>query len=195
SEWQTVDSVSYRYDKETRASILEIEGTADVDWDDDGDGRRSLSLPGGGFSPPHARRRSSDQDQTAPYYSEPAYSCYATTVRFPNDTDTENWGFNRTYDTKLFGRVYYRMMERRDDGTLRMVRGSRVDTPEISVEQAERDNGRLDGFDNSKANLRYNPNHTFEGWGALKPVPATYEMDWTGANVPCLPADLLKLPD
>ncbi|MGB7407192.1 MAG: DUF3857 domain-containing transglutaminase family protein, partial [Pontixanthobacter sp.] len=42
SEWQTVDSVSYRYDKETRASILEIEGTADVDWDDDGDGRRSL---------------------------------------------------------------------------------------------------------------------------------------------------------
>ncbi len=192
SQWDTIDAVDYRYDSTTQASILTIKGTGPIDWDEQGDGRYNLALPGGGFSPPPRRQRAADQDQNAPFYSEPSYSCHATTVRFPEDTAIENWGFNSVFDTKLYGRLYYRMMERRDDGTLRMVRGSRVDEPEVSAETARRDNERLSRFDNSRANVTYDPNRTMEPWGKLSSVPATYEIDWTGPQAPCLPADVLK---
>ncbi|QYU66049.1 hypothetical protein J4558_13660 [Leptolyngbya sp. 15MV] len=113
-------------------------------------------------------------------------------MRFPEGTAIDNWGFNSVFDTKLYGRLYYRMMERRGDGTLRMVRGSRVEEPEISAETAVRDNERLSRFDNSKANLTYDPNRTMKPWGKLSSVPASYEADWIGARPPCLPADTLE---
>ncbi|WP_247713096.1 DUF3857 domain-containing protein [Qipengyuania polymorpha] len=189
-EWDEITSVTYRYDKDTLASVLTISGVGPIDWDDDGDGARSLVLPGGGFSPPNRRRRSSEQDQTAPFYSPPSYSCHSTTLRLPRDTDLDNWGFNSTFDTMLFGRVYYRMMEKRDDMTIRMVRGSRNEVIEISPERAERDNGRIEQFDNSKANITYDPERTMNSWGNLSPVPAVYEFDWVSPAAPCLPEDL-----
>ena len=189
-EWDEITSVTYRYDKDTLASVLTISGVGPIDWDDDGDGARSLVLPGGGFSPPNRRRRSSDQDQTAPFYSQPSYSCYSTTLRLPRDTELDNWGFNSTFDTMLFGRVYYRMMEKRDDMTIRMVRGSRNELVEISPERAERDNGRIETFDNSKANITYDPERTMNPWGNLSPIPAVYEFDWVSPAAPCLPEDL-----
>lgn len=191
SEWDTIDKVTYRYDRKTQASVLSIVGNGPVDWDKGDEGAFSLVLPGGGFSPPDRKLRPAEQDQAAPYYSEPSYSCYATTVRLPDGTDLDNWGFNSTFDTMMFGRVYYRMMERRDDRTIRLVRGSRVQQPEISAETARRDNGRLERFDNSKANIAYDPSETMTPYGILRPVPATYELDWTGAQVPCLPKDVL----
>ncbi|MGB3379454.1 DUF3857 domain-containing transglutaminase family protein [Allopontixanthobacter sediminis] len=191
TQWNTVESVAYRFDRDTQASILTIAGTGAVEWEDYGSGSRSLSLPGGGFSPPNRRQRSADQDQEAPFYDEPRYSCYATTLRLPEGTDIQNWGFNTTFDTMMYGTVYYRMVERRDDMTIRMVRGSRTETPEISVAQANRDNGRLAKFDNSKSNVSYDPNETMAPWGMLQKVPATYEFDWTKADVPCLPKDVI----
>lgn len=191
AEWDTIESISYRFDKETQASILTITGTGPVDWDDEGGGAYDLILPGGGFYPPERRQRSDGESDGIPFYQNPIYSCYATTVRLPDGTDLKNWGFNSTIDTLIYGRTFYRMMELRDDRTLRMVRGSRVEQQEIPVQRAERDNGRLANFDNSMAVLSHDPGGMRESWGRLSPVPATYEIDWTGDNPPCLPPDVL----
>ena len=94
------------------------------------------------------------------------------------------------FDTTMFGRLYYRMMERRDDRTIRLVRGSRVERPEIDAATAKRDNARLEKFDNSKAVITYDPGEVAKPWGKLEPVPAPYELDWTGADAPCLPKDV-----
>ncbi|QKG69998.1 DUF3857 domain-containing protein [Erythrobacter mangrovi] len=188
--WDEIESVDYRFDRMTQAGILTIRGTGKANWDDDGDGAYSMSLVGGGFNPPTRKQRPSDQDQTAPYYSTLAYSCYATTVKLPKDTALDNWGFNSVFDTMIFGRLYYRMMERRVDGTIRMVRGSRVEEAEISAEKAKRDNGRIDDFDNSKANIYYDPANKMNAWGQLRPVPASTDSVWLGSNPPCLPPDV-----
>jgi hypothetical protein len=190
--WNDVDDVTYRYDRETAASILTIVGSVVADWDDEGGGAYDLVLPGGGFSPPSRRQRPNGQDQQAPYFTNPSYSCYATTVRLPEGTETRNWGFNTVFNTRLFGKVYYRMMEKRDDGTIRMVRGSKVIHPEISAELASKDNQRIADFDNSMARIDYDPKRTFKSWGVLRSVPATYEIDWTKREAPCMPPDVMK---
>ncbi len=190
SGWNEIEDVVYRYDRGTRASILTITGTGPVDWEDEGDGGHGLTLPGGGFNPPGRRQRASGHDQKAPFYSAPGYGCYATTVRLPQGTEMENWGFNTVFDTMIYGRLFYRMMERRDDGTIRMVRGSRVEDREITAERARRDNDRLADFDNSKAYITYDPDRTMSASGKLGSVPATYEIDWLSAGAPCLPEDV-----
>lgn len=191
-QWSEVDDVTYHYDRATEASILRITGSGPIDWDDEGDGAFDLSLPGGGFSPPSRRQRPGGQNQQAPFFSSPEFACHTTTVRLPEGTKTENWGFNSVFDTMLFGRLYYRMMHKPGDGTIRMVRGSKVIDPEISAERATRDNARIPDFDNSMAWINYDPSRAFESWGNLRPVPATYEIDWTGRDAPCLPPDMLK---
>ncbi|MEM1195628.1 MAG: DUF3857 domain-containing transglutaminase family protein [Pseudomonadota bacterium] len=189
--WDSVETVAFRFDRETQASVLTISGTGPVDWEDEGDGAYDLALPGGGFSPPNRRQRSGDAAPDVPFWQAPQYSCFATTVRLPRETELDKWGFNSVFDTMLYGRVYYRMMELRDDRSLRLVRGSRVERIEISPERAQRDNRRLDRFDNSKAVLSYDPAGVGEPWGTLRPVPAADEIDWAGPNVPCLPSDIL----
>lgn len=191
-DWEMIEDVTYRYDRETRASILTIVGTGRVDWEDRGNGRYTLELPGGGFYPPERRQRASGEGDDAPFYNEPRYSCYATTVRLPEGTATESWGFNSTFDTLIFGRIYYRAMERREDGTIRMVRGSRTEDREIPPERARRDNERLEDFDNSRARIEYDPNREMRIWGISHSVPATYEIDWSGRNAPCLPEYMLE---
>lgn len=191
SEWHEIESVTYRFDESSQASILSVHGLSDVDWNDDGDGAYSLSLPGGGFSPPNKRQRPKEQDQAAPYYNTPEFSCHATTVRLPENTKLNHWGFNSVFDTMLFGRLYYRMMERADDHSIRMVRGSRIERPEIDGSAASRDNGRIENFDNSKANIYYDPAHPMTAWVGPTPVPATYETDWVNRADLCLPADVI----
>lgn len=189
--WQTIDDAQWRYDAEAQASILTISGTGTVDWDDDGGGARSLALPGGGFSPPERRVRPAGQDQDLPYYAEPNFSCHVTTVRIPASTKASQWSFNSTYDARFFGRNYYRAFGLRD-GAIRMIRGSRVEQPEIDAATAARDNARIGAFDNSMARIRYKP--AGEGTGAEDDagVPATYEIDWTAEDVPCLSSATVK---
>ncbi len=188
SAWDSVDSVSYRFDRVTQAAILTITGTGPVDWEEDGEEGRYLRLPGGGFSTPERRQRSGGDAGEVPFYQTPEYSCHVTTVRLPDSTDVDNWGYNNVVDTMLFGELFYRMMElRKADRTLRLVRGNRVEEAEIPPEKAERDNGRLARFDNSMAILSYQPGENPEPWGRLTPVPAISEFDWTGPNPPCLP--------
>ncbi|MEO1167958.1 MAG: DUF3857 domain-containing protein [Pseudomonadota bacterium] len=189
--WDEVESVTYRYDRQTQASILTITGSGPVDWDEHGGDGYRLSLPGGGFSPPSRRQRSDGNDADTPFYTARSYSCYVTTVRIPEETDVENWDFNSMFDTMMFGKIYYRLMERRDDGTIRMIRGSRVEEQEISPARARRDNGRLSDFDNSMAWIYYIPNRNLPAREGLPAVPATFEIDWTGADVPCLPPDVV----
>ncbi|WP_294275122.1 DUF3857 domain-containing transglutaminase family protein [uncultured Sphingomonas sp.] len=185
--WQTIDSVQWRYDQKAQASILTIAGTGTVDWDKDDDGGRSFALPGGGFSPPERRLRSADQRRDVPFYSKPEYSCFATTVRLPAGTAPGQWSSKPSFDTVMFGRHYHRAWEMRD-GTIRMVRGARVEQPEIDAAAAERDNGRIAAFDNSMAYIFYTPKGKKPGVGRGETVPATDGHDWIADPSPCMPA-------
>jgi transglutaminase-like putative cysteine protease len=183
--WQAIDEVRWRYDQKAAASILTIVGTGMVNWDDDGDGARSMALPGGGFSPPEKRVRSADQNQDVPFYIKPEYDCRVTTVRLPSSTQAKHWSSKPGYDTRMFGRNYYRALELRE-GSIRMIRASRVEQQEIDAVAARRDNGRIAAFDNSMAYVFYNPSAQKASVGSGGSVPATYELDWTASDVPCV---------
>lgn len=185
--WQTIEDVQWRYDQKAQASVLTISGTGIVDWDDDGEGVKSLALPGGGFNPPEKRVRSAEQNQVIPYYNKPNYDCRVTTVRLPSTTKAEQWSHKNGINTRIFGRTYYRAFDVRD-GALRMVRGSRIDQKELDAASAQRDNARIASFDNSMAWITYDPSKRKPAGGKPVPVPATYEIDWTGNDVPCLPS-------
>lgn len=182
--WQTIDAVRWRYDVKAQASILTIAGTGTVDWDDDGDGIKSLALPGGGFSPPEKRIRPAEQDQSLPFYTAPNYDCRVTTVRLPAGTRAEQWSHKDDIDNRLFGSAYYRAFDLRD-GSLRMIRGLRVEQKEVDVARAQRDNARIPAFDNSMAWITYSPARRTPPRQALVPVPATFDIDWTADTVPC----------
>lgn len=183
--FQAIDKVDWRYDIKAAASVLTITGTGTIRWDKDGDGARSLALAGGGFSPPERRLRAAGQNADAPFYAEPDYTCHVTTVRLPSSTQPRQWSSKPSYDQQLFGRRYHRAFEQRD-GAIRMVRGSRVDQPEIDAATATRDNARIAAFDNSMGYVFYDPARTKAEVGDGATVPATYDIDWTGVDVPCL---------
>lgn len=183
--WQTIEDVQWRYDLKAQASVLTIIGTGTVDWDDDGEGVKSLALPGGGFNPPEKRVRAAEQNQALPFYNKPNFNCYVTTVRLPAATKPEQWSHKGNIDTQMFGRNYYRAFEVYD-GTLRMVRGSRIEQKEVDAASARRDNGRIAQFDNSMAWITYDPNGKTAVAQAIQRVPTTYEIDWTADSVPCL---------
>lgn len=185
--WQTIDDVKWHYDVKAEASVLLISGTGTVDWDDDGNGARSLALPGGGFNPPDRRARAADQNQDAPYSNEPGFNCYVTTVRLPSSTKAEYWSPKTSFDQLMFGRNYYRAFDLRD-GAIRMVRASRIELKEIDAATARRDNARIAAFDNSMGYIFYNPGRAKGAGFSGKLVPATYEIDWTADDVPCLSA-------
>lgn len=182
--WQAIDDVKWRYDQKAGASILTISGTGTVNWDDDGNGAKSLSLPGGGFSPPERRVRGRDGNQDAPFYTKPDYTCHVTTVRLPSSTEPKQWSSKSSFDTRLFGRNYYRAWELRD-GAIRMIRGSRIEQPEIEGATAQRDNARIAAFDNSMGWISYDPAGKKAAVGSGETVPATYDFDWTASSVPC----------
>lgn len=183
--WQAIDDVRWRYDEKALASVLTVSGTGAVDWEEDAGGARSLALPGGGFSPPEKRVRPAGQDQALPFYSSPDYSCHVTTVRLPGTTRADQWSSKAGFDVLMFGRRYHRSFELRDHA-IRMVRGSRVERREIDVETARRDNARIAAFDNSMGWIFYQPSRRKMGVGDGEAVPATYELDWTRDDVPCL---------
>jgi hypothetical protein len=183
--WQTIDDVQWRYDQKAGASVLTISGTGVVSWDNDGEGARSLALPGGGFNPPERRARAADQNKSVPFYTKPEYTCHVTTVRLPSSTQAKQWSSKASFDTHIFGRHYYRAWEMRD-GSIRMIRGSRVEQPEIDAATAEHDNGRIAAFDNSMGWIFYDPAGQRASVGSGEKVPATYDFDWTASDVPCL---------
>ncbi len=183
--FQEIDDVQWRYDQTAGASILTIVGTGKVNWEDDGGGARSLALPGGGFNPPERRARASDHDQDAPFYTTPHYSCHVTTVRIPSSTRAVDWTSKPSFDQHFFGGAYHRAWELRD-GSIRMVRGNRVEEPEITAKVAERDNARIGAFDNSMGYIFYNPQGGPGSVGKGEKVPATYDFDWTANDVPCV---------
>jgi len=115
-------------------------------------------------------------------------------MRLPADTKLEEWSVNSWIDTILFGRVFYRRFQLAPDHTLRFLRGSRVEQTEISSATAERDNGRLEHFDNSMALLYWQKGATEDQSDEQKLVPATFEFDWTSAAAPCLPENLRDAP-
>ncbi|HEY0013472.1 MAG TPA: DUF3857 domain-containing protein [Allosphingosinicella sp.] len=186
SPWQTIEDAQWRYDARARASILTVSGSGTVDWEGDTGGARWMTLPGGGFIPPERRMRAAEQNQDVPYYNEPEFNCHVTTVRLPQSTNPRHWSFNTSFDTRLFGRTYRRGFELRD-GAIRMVRGSRIEQREIDAAAARGDNARIPAFDNSMATITYDASEAGSREGGGR-VPATYEIDWTADDVPCLAA-------
>jgi hypothetical protein len=189
--WQTIEDVRWHYDLKANASVLKISGTGTINWEDDGGGAKSLSLPGGGFNPPERRVRPAEQDQSIPYYNDPKFHCSVTTVRLPKSTPPVHWSHNKGFHTQLFGRTYYRAFELRE-AAIRMVRSTRIDQLEIDAATATRDNGRIAAFNNSMGMIYYDPAEEGTGGKASASVPATDEIDWTADDVPCLPAAAAK---
>lgn len=183
-QWQSIDEVSWKFDEKAQASVLKIAGTGKIDWDDESGGTKSLALPGGGFSPPDRRVRAG-ADPAVPFYRKPSYDCSVTTVVLPKTTKPGQWSVGSHFDTRLFGANYYRAFEIRD-GSARMIRGFRVETPEIDMTRATRDNARIAAFDNSKANLSFDAASTVAPKPAANPVPTTSSLDWTALDVPCV---------
>ncbi len=183
--WQTIDEVEWRFDVEAQASILTLVGTQNIDWETYNSHGRRMSLPGGGFRPPSRRARPSGQGEDIPFYNEPDFNCYVTTVRLPRATSADDWSYNSTFDTQIFGKNYYRAFEARD-GSIRMIRGSRIDQNEISANTVQADNARIPDFDNSMAWIYYDPTGRRRLSSSGDTVPATDEIDWTAQNVPCL---------
>jgi len=183
--FQTIDNAQWHFDQKAQASVLTISGTGKFDWSEDGNGAKSLALPGGGFNPPERRVRSADQNQELPFYNKPEYDCYVTTVRLPADTRAGQWSSKPGFDAHMFGQNYYRAFDLRA-GAIRMIRGFRVERQEIDAATARRDNDRIAAFDNSMAWVFFNPAGQAEPVGSGKLVPATYDIDWTADNVPCL---------
>lgn len=184
SSWNTVDRVTWRFDIKTQASVLEISGIGPIEWEDGGRGSRSLSLPGGGFSPPGRRQRGSDQDQSAPYYSKPGFDCRVTTVRLPSSTAQKDWSFNSAFNAELFGQTFRRSFEKRD-GAIRMLRSNRTMQTEINPQVAALDNAKLAKFDNSMAWIYYDLNSA-DVAVPTETVPATFEVDWLVDDSACL---------
>ncbi|WP_297320287.1 DUF3857 domain-containing protein [Novosphingobium sp.] len=190
SVWNSIESVTWRFDPGQRASVLEITGTGPVDWEQQSGKSRSLTLPGGGFSPPDRRQRgSSGTADEVPFYTKPEFDCRVTTVRLPADTAEKDWSYNTSFDVLYFGRNYRRSFERRD-GAIRMVRSLRSLQPEISPAVAAADNDRLTKFDNSMASIFYDPG-SYDRKGARERVPATYEVDWVANPLACLPSTVV----
>lgn len=185
STWQTIEDVQWRYDRKAQASVLTVIGTGTVDWDEQGNGSKGLALPGGGFNPPEKRLRAAEQNQDLPFYNKPGFDCRVTTVRLPTTTKPAQWTHKDDINTRMFGQAYYRAFDLRD-GALRMVRGLRVEQTEVDAATAQHDNGRIARFDNSMAWITYDPTGENAPAKAPRPVPATYEIDWTADSVPCL---------
>lgn len=184
--WQVVDQVKWHYDQKAQASVMTVSGTGTLDWEVERR-TRSLALPGGGFSPPERRIRSSAQPSDVPFYQQPEYNCHATTLRMPSGTKPGQWSFNQGYTQHYFGRTYFRAFEMRD-GTIRMVRGSRIEQTEVDSASAEKDNARIPKFENSKGLVYFDPEIGGPPANSGK-VPAVDEIDWAGDNVPCLAVD------
>lgn len=185
NSWQSIDSAKWHYDEKARASILTMVGTRMVDWQDDGDGARSIALPGGGFNPPDRRARPADQDQDLPYYNKPGFDCHVTTLRLPESTHAKNWSFKPDYDMRYFGVDYHRATSI-SHGAIRMIRGSRTGNQEIDAATARKDNVRIASFDNSMAWVSYDPAGDTSHPATETDVPATYDIDWSAEDVPCL---------
>ncbi len=183
--FQAIEAAQWRYDVKAQASVLTVSGTGTVDWEDLGSGRKRLTLPGGGFSPPERRVRPADQDQKLPFVNELGFNCHVTTVRLPGSTQPSQWSFNTSFAQRLFGRRFDRAFEMRD-GAIRMVRGSRTELQEIDPATASRNNGKIGSFDNSMASITYDPSGRAASAGTGRSVPATYEIDWSADKVPCL---------
>jgi len=184
SNWNTIKKVSWRFDEPSQASVIEITGTGPIDWDKESDGSRSFALPGAGFNPPQRRQRSSEQDQSAPFYNKPDFDCRVTTVRLPEATPEKDWSYNTWFTNVMYGESYRRSFELRD-GALRMVRSRRTLLTEIDPTVAAMDNARLAKFDNSMGWLEYEPGSN-NAKRSAEIVPATYERDWVADDSACL---------
>lgn len=184
NQWNTVEKVTWRFDEQSLASVLEISGIGPVDWEKQRNGSYELILPGGGFSPPDRRQRGGEMDKTIPFYTKPGFDCYVTTVRLPGNTAAKDWSYNTSYDTKFYGRHYRRQFDRRD-GAITMMRVSRTIQNEVDWAAATVDNARLPAFDASMAQIFYDPNSA----DTAKPsphLPTAGDNDWAVHDSACL---------
>lgn len=189
-DWTTIDRVRWQFDTTEQASILQITGTGPVDWSNGSGKSKSLTLPGGGFSPPRRRARGSGGDPAVPYYIRPEFDCQVATIRLPTGTAEKDWSYNVSFDRVLFGQTFRRSFDRRG-GSIRMIRSSRTLQTEIDSTVAARDNEQIADFENSKAAIYYDPG-SFDSSKRAETVPATDEVDWVKDPSACLAPQPIK---
>ena len=182
--WRSIDSVDWHYDVPNAASVLTITGTWVLDWTDDGEGAKSYALPGGGFSPPDRLGRAAEQDQSIPYAKKRDYNCSVTTLRLPAGTKSSQWYTKNEYDNHLYGHEYFRAFQVKGD-SIRMIRGSRDERPEVDATTAAADNARLLKFDNSMAWINYDPKGNYKPAVRKSDVPTAFDHDWVASDAAC----------
>lgn len=185
ADWITIDSVKWRFDSKNLASVIEIAGTGKIDWDNEGQNSRSLVLPGGGFYPPERRQRTNENEKSIPFLNSSSFSCHVTTVRLPSATAAKDWSFNTSFTENYFGQSYRRWFERRGN-EIRMIRSKRTLQLELDPTSAAKDNDRVAKFDNSTAQIFYDPGSADVKKKAPQIVPATFEIDWVKDDSDCL---------
>jgi hypothetical protein len=111
-------------------------------------------------------------------------------LRLPSATNPVNWSITPGFDAHIFGKNYYRATEIRD-GSVRMIRGFRVEKNEIDAVNAKQDNSRIGSFNNSMAWLNYDPANRNSAKLGAKAVPTAGSTDWTADAAPCLSPDAI----
>jgi hypothetical protein len=162
--------------------VLSFVGNIKLEWEgDETDGHR-LTLFGAGFTPPPEYRRPREQDRNAPWQlNYPSYSCWATSVRVPDETGLWQWDYRANPVRLTMGGVRYRRESDMRDLTVRTVMSRRVEVPEISAAEADVVNEQVEHFDNKMSDVHQLRIGTRPQSHTRLPFPPFSEStDWTG---------------
>lgn len=182
------ESVSWKFAEREGVLQLLVTGQARLDWEGSV-GKKNLTLPGAGFSPPPEYRRPQGEDQSAPWAQEfPVFRCWATAVRLPTAPGMR-WDYSSMPVNRSFGgTTYWRVADFRDN-TIRTVMSKRSDTPEITAAQAEQVNSTISTFDNKMSQVfQLGSNQARKVHPVLGAPPFTESTDWMSERTPCDPA-------
>lgn len=189
-DWLTADKVTWHYDERRRAIDLEVTGAGNPGWSGDEKEGHSLSLPGAGFNPPNPLRRSSDQDQSAPWAVEyPLFHCWATTVHLPKAGKGFVWSlYAKPMDERLGGILRWRNSGF-SGNTIETVMSSHSYEPEATPGEAKIVNRSIPKFNNNMSSI--SEESPADVQKEVSPeLPFDDKVDWLNSPTPCSPSKL-----
>lgn len=186
-DWLTPDKVAWKYDERRRATVLEVVGIGNPGWTGDAQAGHRLTITGAGFFPPDMLRRSSDQDQTAPWHVNfPRWRCWATTIRLPKPGTKFGWSlYADPMNQRLGGTLYWRNSGM-NGNVVRTIMSSRNYESEVSPDEAAIVNRAIPNFNNNMSSIS---EVATAGTAkvASQQLPFGDDEDWLNAPVPCSP--------
>ena len=187
--WVTPEDISWSYDAADGTFVTLIKGTGDIDWDidevDDTITAASTYLAGGGFYPPAERKRPPEQLQDAPFANTAGrFSCSVTRLKLPAMPDA-HWTVTSRSMNRLIGGISFYRSTNLEDGIVKLIRSSRTIRDEIEIAEAEKANGKIDGFDNNKSWVAMEAGKGPSREIADPDMPDFDDVDWRAAPAPC----------